>query len=799
MGGWIRHAKLAVRSLARNPGFAVLAIVTLALGIGANTAIFSVIDGALLRPLPYADPDGLVYLSDGHEDFGGAGINQSIPNLLDLRSASRLLSDAAIFTYRNGNLATAERPERVRILRTSHEMLGVLGVTPRLGRDLLLENDLSGSPAVAILTDQTWRARFGADPGIIGRTTTLDAAPVTIIGVLPPDFSFPGVPELIMPLQHVGEDFSRGNRTYNGIGRLVAGAEVEPLRDELQGIFAGIAEQYPGPNDGWYTWADPIRQFAISAGGQSLFLFAGAVGLVLLIACVNVANLLLVRSEGRQQEFALRYSLGASRAALVPLFVSEGLVLSLIGGLAGIVTAKWGIGALVALFGGAIPRADQIHLSGTALAVGVATSLVVGILVGLIPLVRTNPDNALEHLKEGARGSAGRGGRLGSALVMVEVALSVLLVSGAGLLTKSVWKIQDIDLGIMDGDRVLTFMVALPRARYDEDPAKTRFLGDLLQELQRIPGVQSAAAVNRLPLLGGYNTTNFPSVADPERNARFVSMRAVTPDYFKTTGVPLVKGRWLTATEFEDDNSVSILVNETLATQLFPGEDPLGQMVGPGMVDGGLRIVGVVGDIMGGRPTSPPPPAFFYPVIASPSRNISVMVKSAGGDPYPLLPIIRQVVQEIDAEVPIYQIRTLGEIAVARLGTRRVAMSLFGIFAALALLLGAVGIYGVMSFTVAQRSKELGVRLALGASRRSIFRLVFERGARLTLPGIAVGVVLALASARVLSNLLYEVSTLDPITYIAVAGVLVFVAGFASYLPAYRATRVDPLASIRSE
>lgn len=246
MGGWIRHAKLAVRSLARNPGFAVLAIVTLALGIGANTAIFSVIDGALLRPLPYSDPDGLVYLSDGHEEFGGAGINQSIPNLLDLRSASSLLSDAAIFTYRNGNLATAERPERVRILRTSHEMLSVLGVAPRLGRDLLLENDLSGSPAVAILTDQTWRARFGADPGIIGRTTTLDAAPVTIIGVLPPDFSFPGVPELIMPLQHVGEDFSRGVRTYNGIGRLVAGAEVEPLRDELQGIFAGIAEQYPG-------------------------------------------------------------------------------------------------------------------------------------------------------------------------------------------------------------------------------------------------------------------------------------------------------------------------------------------------------------------------------------------------------------------------------------------------------------------------------------------------------------------------------------------------------------------------
>ena len=435
---WIRELKRAGRSLLKQRGFAAVAILTLALGIGANTAIFSVIDGALLRPLPYSDPDGLVYLSDGHPDFGGTGINQSIPNLLDLRSGSRLLDDAAIFTFGDGNLATEERPERVRILRTSHELLHVLGVSPRLGRDLRLENDLSGSQAVAILTDQTWRARFGADPGIVGRTTRLDAAPVEIIGVLPPDFSFPGTPDLIMPLQHVGEEFRRDSRNYNGIGRLIAGARIEALRDELAAIFAGLTEQYPRPNDDWYTWADPIREFAVPMGGQSLFLFAGAVGLVLLMACVNVANLLIVRAEGRQREFALRYSLGASRAAMVPLFVSEGMVLSLLGGLVGILTARWGIGALVNFFGNSIPRADQIGLSGTALTVGVATSLLVGLLVGLMPLVRTNSDHVAEDLKEGARGSSGRTSRLGGALVVIEVALAVLLVSGAGLLTRSV-------------------------------------------------------------------------------------------------------------------------------------------------------------------------------------------------------------------------------------------------------------------------------------------------------------------------------------------------------------------------
>ncbi len=797
--GWAREVRRAVRSLSRQRGFALIAILTLALGIGANTAIFSVIDGALLRPLPYDQPDRIVYLSDGHEDFGGSGVDQSIPNLLDLRERSRLLESVAIFGMRSANLATEDRPERVRVLQVTHEMLGILGVAPARGRDLLPEDDISGSPAVAILTDATWRARFGADPDIVGQVTTMNSAPLEIIGVLPPDFSFLGAPDAVVPLGHIGKEYSRGTRGYSGVGRLSAGAQIPALRDELQSIFAGLVEAYPEPNTGWYTWADPIRDVAIPAGGQSLFLFAGAVGLVLLIACVNVANLLIVRAESRQREFALRYSLGASRTDLLPLFLSEGLVLSVLGGATGIVTAGFGLESLVAFFGNSIPRGDQIHLSANTLAVGVGVSLLVGLLVGVIPLLRTRSENFVERLKDGTRGSSGRGSRLGGALVMTEVALAVVLVSSAALLAKSVWRIQDIELGIVDPDRVLTFQMTLPEAKYSESTDIRNLREGLLRDLQRLPGVESAALVNRLPLMGGYNTTNFPTVADPDRAARFVSIRSVTPDYFETLGVPLLAGRWLTSAEFEDEDMSTILVNQTLATQLFADQSPLGEMVAPGWAEGGLRIVGVVGDIMGRGPTSPPPPAFFYPASQGNTGQFSVMIKARTRDPYEVLPDVRRTISTLDAEVPMYQIRTIDEIAEGRLGTRRVAMSLFGGFATLALLLGAVGIYGVMSYSVSQRSQELGVRLALGASRRSVFALVLGHGARITLPGVVMGVLVALASARVLSGLLYEVSTLDPVTYVSVAGILVIVSILATYLPAHRATRADPLVSMRSD
>jgi predicted permease len=798
MEGMWKELRVAARSLAGSPGLAVLAIATLALGIGANTAIFSVINGSLFAPLPYADPDRLVWLSDGHDNFGGAGVDQSLPNLEDLRAGSSLLDRAAIYNRENSNLATAERPERVRVLRVTSEMLGVLGVLPRLGRDFLAEEDLAGSAPVTILTDGIWRTRFGADPGIVGRTTTVDASPVEVVGVLPPDFYFPGAPDILMPLQHVGAEIPRGTRNYNAVGRLAPGAGLQGLRQELQGLFDRLVEEYPDQNEGWFTWADPMRDFVSGRSQRSLYLLAGGVALVLLIACVNVANLLVVRAERRHREFAVRYALGASRRSLLPHFLGEGVMLSLAGGALGALTAYWGVDLLVALYGDALRRPDQISLSGTVLAFTLLTSLAVGALVGLIPMARARPLDLRDSLKEGARGASGRGSRVGRALVMAEVSLAVLLVVGAGLLTNSLWRLQRVELGVAEPDRVLTFRVALPAAKYEAPEEMTAFFDALVDEVGRLPGVQAAGLVNRLPLLGGYNTTNFPAVGEPDRVAHFVSIRSVTPGYFDAVGLPLVAGRWLDATEFADEDVVSILINETLARQLFGTEDPLGRMVGPGWVEGGLRVVGVVGDLAGGDPTRPPPPAFYFPRVANPNRNMSALVRSAG-DPYSLLTAIRRTVATLDPEIPVFGEATLEEIARDRLGTRRFAMSLFGVFAALALVLGAVGIYGVMSVSVSQRNRELGVRLALGATRGSVLRLVLGQGLRVTFPGVLLGLGLSLFAARVLGSLLYEVSPLDPLTYGVVAMTLTLVAVAATGLPAYRATRVDPNVSMRSE
>jgi predicted permease len=752
---WVREVKLAVRSLARQPGLAALAIVTLGLGIGANTAIFSVIDGSLLRPLPYADPDRLVWLSDGHPDLAPSGIDQSVPNLMDLGARSSLLSSTAIFGYGSVNLATEEQPERVLALRASSELLSVLGVPPRMGRNFSKDDDVAGAPRVAILTDEAWRYRFGADPGIVGQTTTVDAASVLIAGVLPPGFRFPRDPELIMPLQHVGADMPRGSRSFYGIGRVADGAELEAVQNELQGIFATLVEEYPGPNKDWHTWAQPLRDFVIGRYGDSLLLFGFAVGLVLLIACVNVANLLIVRADSRLRDFAIRSAMGAERAALVPHFLAEGLVLSIVGGLVGLALAYVGVDALLALFGGSLPRAREIGVNGTALALGLATSLAVGVVVGLVPLLRMRPARLLEHLTDGDRGGPAQQSRLGRVLVTTEVALAVLIVCGAGLLASSVWKLQQVDLGVREPNRALTFQLSIPPAKYSNDDAIKTFWTDLETALGQLPGVEAVGLVNRLPLLGGYNVTNVYPFGDRERAAHFVSIRSVTADYLGAAGARLVAGRWLDASELADSEVRSVVINETLARQLFDGADPLGRAIELGQADEGFRIVGVIGDLMGGNPMQPAPPAIYYSRSADPRTAMSVIVRTAQA-PYEALPLVRQTVEELDPQLPVYEIRTLAEIAETRIGRHRVAMSLFGIFAGLALLLGAVGIYGVMSFSVAKRSREIGVRLALGQSRGSIFGLVMRQGARLTMPGLIVGLALALASSRVLGSLLYD-------------------------------------------
>jgi putative ABC transport system permease protein len=792
--GLLRDVRYTLRSFVRTPRFTVLAVVTIAVGIGVNAAIFSVIYGSLLRPLAYTEPDRLVWLSDGHENFGGAGVNQSIPNLMDLREGSRLMASSAIYTYARGSLSTSDRPERVLVLYTSSEMLRVLQVEPQLGRAFFPGDDVAGSESVAILTDGLWRTRFGADPGVIGQTTFIDAKPVRIVGVTPPDFEFPSEPALLSTLQHEGAEFSRDRRWYNAIGRLAPGADLQSLRQELQGIYGRLVEAYPEANSGWYTWAQPLREVALGRNRQSLFLLWGAVVLVLLIACLNVANLLVVRTEARHREFAVRYALGAGRSGLLPLFLSEGLIISLLGGALGILAAGWGIDLLIGLYGSSLQRAGSIQLSGTALAFGVGITVITGLSMALVPLLRVNPERLHDSLKEGDRGSSTRGGWVGRAMIVTEVALAVPIVIGAGLLLNSMWRLQSVELGVKHSERVLTFQISLPSATYEEPSTIAAFYDGTVRSLESVPGVEAVATVNRLPLLGGANS-DLSVYGDPKRIARFVSIRSITSRYFEVTGVPLLSGRWFDRSEFLD-GTTAILINQTLARLLFGSEDPLGQSLDRG--ENGSEIIGVVGDIMGGRPDQSAPPAIYFPAMHGASSDRSFLVKTAG-DPRALISTIRAAVGRQDSQVPMFGIRTLRDIALDNLSTRRFAMSLFGVFAGLALLLGAVGIYGVTSFAVAQRSRELGVRLALGATPTSVTGFVLSQSARLTIPGLLIGLALALAFARVLSSLLYEVGALDPTTYVAVAALFMAVALVAAYVPARRASRLDPLISIRDE
>jgi len=462
----------------------------------------------------------------------------------------------------------------------------------------------------------------------------------------------------------------------------------------------------------------------------------------------------------------------------------------------GVVAAIGGTDLLVSLYGGSLARAEQIDLNGTVLAFSLSVSLLVGVGVGLVPLLRARPQRLYDALKEGARGSSLRSSRLGRSLVITEVALALVIVAGAGLLMNSMSRLQDVDLGLADLDHMLTFQISLPEAKYESGEPVVGFFEALSSDLERIPGVEAVGFVNRLPLLGGWNTRVSPW-GDPEREANFVSYRPVTAGYFEALGVPLVSGRWLDATEFAD-GTASALVNETLARQLFAGEDPIGQGISR-WVEGGLRVIGVVGDVKGGGPDRPTPPAFYFPFALFGGERAAAAIVRTAGDPTALVPDVRRAVARLDPELPVYEIRTMREVARQRMGTRRFAMSLFGVFAGLALLLGAIGIYGVMSFSVAQRSRDLGVRLALGAGRGSVMRMVLGEGGRLIGPGIVIGLLVALASGRLLESLLFEVSAVDPLTYGAVAVVLAAVGLGATYVPAYRATRMDPLTSIRSE
>lgn len=798
--GWWRELRFASRALVKRPGFVAATVATLALGIGGSTAIFSVLNGAVLRPLPFRDPDRLVFLSESWKDQatpGGSSMNPA--NFADLKAAVRSIEGVTPYTFWSGNLTGGDRPYRIQGLMVGHEFFTTLGVRPLMGRDFSLEEGSVGGPDVAILTYELWQDLFGGDRGVVGRDIVLNSTPHTVIGVLPEGMEFPaGSPRIYVPLRFVGADLSRGGRNLNGIGRLASGATLEMARQDMMAAYAPLEATYP-QNDNWTAWADPLHDLVAGpAQRRSLELLGWAVGLVLIIACLNVANLLLVRAESRQRELAVRVAMGAGRGRLLPHFVSEGLLLGVVGGGLGVIVAYLGLQAIKGGFGRMLPRPDEIALDTTALLFALGISLLCGIGVGLVPAVRARSLDLQADLKGGVRTAAGAGSTLRQGLVVGEISLAVVILAIAGLLGNSFYKVARVDTGVHRPEQVLVAQVALGD-EYGDAASRGRFFQDLVARVGALPSVTSAGLTSRLPLFGGSNFTSVPVIGDPDRVARFVEWRMVTPGFFDAVGVRLEEGRLMDATDAAADSLRTIVINRELARQLFPGESPLGQRIDVFGDGQGMEIIGVVSDLRDLGHERPTPPGVYAPAGDAVAPGFGYVLVRSTADPLQLVPGIRELVGEIDPDLPVFGIRTLDDVVRQRLGGRMFSVSLLAIFAAVALILGAIGIYGVMSYAVTQRTREMGVRLALGAESRDVVRLVVRRGVRLTLLGVAVGLAGAWFSTGWISSQLFGVEATDPATYLAVVTLLGSISLLASYLPARRAARTDPVEALRAE
>jgi predicted permease len=797
--GWWREVRVAYRALAKRPGFIVTTVATLALGIGASTAIFSVINGAMLRPLPYPDPDGLLFLSESWKDQavpGGSSMNAA--NFADLQASVRTIEGMTPYAFWSGNLTGEDRPQRIQGLLVGHEFFSTLGVQPFLGRDFSVEEGSAGGASVVIIAYELWRDVFGSDRGLVGRSIILNSTPHTVVGVLPEGIEFPRGPRLYVPLQFAGAEHSRRGRQINGIGRLAQGATLDMARQDLMASYAVLEEAHP-ENDNWTAWADPLHDLvARPSQRRSLELLGWAVGLVLLIACLNVANLLLVRAESRQRELAVRVALGAGKGRLVPHFLSEGLLLGVVGGAFGVAVAYGGLIAIKASFASMLPRPDEIVLDTTTLLFALGVSLLSGTVVGLVPLLRMRSLDLQADLRDGARGTSEAGSVLRQSLVVGEISLAVVILALAGLLGNSFYRVARVDTGLSDPAQVLVARVALG-AEYEDAGSRARVFQELTAQAEALPGVTSAGITSRLPLFGGSNFTSVPVVGDPERAASFVEWRMVTPGFFDAVGVRLEEGRMMDASDAALDTVRTIMITRELSRQLFAEESPLGQRIdvfGDGV---GMEVIGVVSDLRDLGHERPAPPGVYAAAGNAVAPSSAYILVRTATDPLQIIPRLRTLVEALDPDLPIFGTRTLEDVVRQRLGGRMFSISLLGIFAAVALLLGAIGVYGIMSFAVTQRTREMGVRLALGAKGADVVGLVLRSGIRLTLLGLLIGLVGAWASTRWISSQLYGVEATDPLTYAVVAVLLGGASLLASYMPARRASRTDPLEALRAD
>jgi putative ABC transport system permease protein len=785
--------------LRRRPGFTAVAVLTLALGIGANSAIFSVVNAVLLKPLPYPEPGRLVSIYESLPQ-GGTG-SVSVPNLLDWRAQSDVFTGIAAYQYGDFNLQEEQQPVRAAGFYVSPNFFDVLGATPEAGRGFLEGEDAEGRQRVVVLSDKLWRRAYGADTRIVGRDILLGGEKYTVVGVMPPSVQFPSpTTELWAPLVFTDAQLaSRGSHAFNTLARLRPGVSLEQAQEQMSNIGRALERQYPAEQQDRGVTLRLVQEEAVQFVRPALLILLGAVGFVLLIACTNVANLLLARAASRRKEVAIRSALGANRWRLVRQFLTESVLLSLIGGAAGLVVAKWTVRALSVLAASYLTRADEVSLDWRVVAFTTALSVITGVAAGLAPALHVSRADVQETLKEsGNAGSSGRGSRLRGALAVAEVASALVLLVGAGLLVRSFLRLQQVETGVRP-ENVLTMRVSLPAARYDTEQKASVFYREVLGRVGALPGVEEVGVINMLPLQRyGFNGEIEVEGHDPIPPSRLplTEWRLASAGYFRALGIPLLSGRLFDATD-EREGARNVVVSQALVRTFFPEGNAVGKRLRANGPDW-LTIVGVVGDVRQSGLTQPSRPELFFPYTAYRGDGMTLVVK-AGSDPTDLTAAVRREVQSVDPNQPVYNVRTMQEVIDLSISNSRLNMTLLSVFAGLATMLAVVGIYSVMSYLVTQHTREIGIRVALGARPANILRLVIGQGLWLTLVGIGIGALAAFGLTRLMSSLLYGVEGTDPATYVLVSALLLLVALAACYVPARRATKVDPLVALRYE
>jgi putative ABC transport system permease protein len=795
----LRDARYAIRQLAKSPGFALVAILTLALGIGATSAIFSVVNGVLLRPLPYPEPDGLVLVHEIVPQYGRFSVAPA--TFLDWRKQATAFERIATYSSSSATVAGNEGPERVQTAAISWDLFDLLRVPPALGRTFAEAEDVPGKNAVVILSYGMWQRRFGGDPTVLGRTLSLSGEPSTIVGVMPAGFTFPSrEAELWRPIALNPTKATRGGHFLGVVARLKPGTSLAQASAEMKSISERLAVQYPDASANESAEVVQMKEQVVGAIRPALLTLFAAVTVVILIACANVANLLLVRASVREKEMAIRGALGAGRRRLVLQLLAESLVLAVAGGGLGLLLAYAAIPAVRTLSAGSIPRVNDVSIDGSVLAFSMALALLTGIVFGLAPAWHASRPGIGEVLKEGGRSSLASSGRwLRNGLMIVEVALSIVLLVGAVLLLRSFSRITGVDPGFR-ADNVLAFRVTLPNKSYPEAHNRVAFYDALLAKLEESPHVRTAGMVQTLPMRGDY-VLSFaiqgrpPAKPGSEPSANY---RSISPRYFQALGIPIKRGRAFTEQDQATSPKVAV-IDEAFAQRHFPDEDPIGRGIDIGNgTDGFYQIVGVVGSVRYEELGTRPAPTMYVPSKQDDFSTMWIVVRT-DGDPAILSPSARQAVKALDPSLPAYSIVRLSSVVSDSVAQRRFSMLLLAAFALVALFLAAIGLYGVVAYTVSQRTQEIGVRMAIGAQQSDVLRLVVGGGMKLAIVGVAVGLAGAVALARFVATMLFEVTPFDPASYGATAALLLGIAALACYMPARRAMRVDPLTALRQE